>query len=101
MKKLITKVKMKVTPELSEQVQKIVFNHGGSWCGFPGLKEVQYTEKKYLFINWDKRIAAGDSSNDDIKINIEQEDNEKYVEVSAKAFIAGNGEKIINKRRKK
>jgi len=49
--------KMKVTPEQSKKVQKILFAHGCYWYGH--LKEVQLETEPYLYLDSDKEICFG------------------------------------------
>ena len=42
---MITKIKMEVTPDLSERVQATVFAKGGTWVD--GDTEVVYTGERY------------------------------------------------------
>ena len=49
--------KMKVTPEQSKKVQKILFAHGCYWYGH--LKVVQCETEPYLYLNSDKEISFG------------------------------------------
>lgn len=47
--------KVKVTPEVSEKIQKIGFEEGVKWAG--GRKEVGHTEEPGLFFNIDHNFA--------------------------------------------
>lgn len=78
-----TNIKLRVTPEQSEAVQKICFANGINW----NIKEnkISYTTAEYLFIEptriWFRGIANHDSG-------IE---TEGYTEVDAELFIRTNG----------
>lgn len=78
-----TNIKLKVTPEQSEAVQKICFSNGIYWC----LKEneISYTEAEYLFIEptriWFREIANHNKGSETLG----------YTEVDADLFIRTNG----------
>ena len=78
-----TNIKLRVTPEQSEAVQKICFSNGIDW--YVKENEISYTEAEYLFIEptriWFREIANHDSG-------IE---TEGYIEVDADLFIRTNG----------
>ena len=85
-----TNIKLRVTPEQSEAVQKICFANGITWSA--GEDKISYTEAEYLFIEptgiWFRGITDHDSG-------IE---TEGYTEVDADLFIRTNGtcEEAIN-----
>lgn len=78
-----TNIKLKVTPEQSEAVQKICFAKGIEWltCN----SSVAFTDKEYLFIDsnriWFRRIADHNSDMETVG----------YTEVDADLFIQTNG----------
>lgn len=78
-----TNIKLRVTPEQSEAVQKICFANGITWSA--GEDKISYTEAEYLFIEpagiWFRGITDHDSG-------IE---TEGYIEVDADLFIRTNG----------
>lgn len=78
-----TNIKLRVTPEQSEAVQKICFANGVFFIG--ANDKISYTEAEYLFIEpakiWYREIADHDSG-------IE---TEGYTEVDADLFIRTNG----------
>ena len=78
---MITGIKMEVTEELSERVQKIVFGNGGKWV--TGEAEI-LTGERYLYLNEDRELLVGNKSSY-FKAH-------KYKEVSAYDFIASQGE---------
>ncbi len=79
---MLTEVKMKVTPELSERVQEIVFANGGSWPN--GKREIKYIDYKYLFINEDKKISMIYDNEDFYK-------EHEFEEIDAYSFIVSAG----------
>lgn len=79
---MVNKIKMQVTPELSERVQEIIFTNGGYWG--KGCTKVLYIDKPYLFI--DKFNEIGYSA----KKEFFEEDG--FEEVSPYDFIASQGE---------
>jgi hypothetical protein len=86
---MITKVKMVVTPELSERVQEIVFKNGGGWYDVNSTlinKQVENTEHPYLFI--DKNKWLGFAKVDDTAFFKAFD----YIKVSPYDFIASQGE---------
>ena len=78
---MITGIKMEVTEELSERVQKIVFGNGGKWV--TGEAEI-LTGERYLYLNEDRELLVGNKSSY-FKAH-------KHKEVSAYDFIASQGE---------
>ena len=78
-----TNIKLKVTPEQSEAVQKICFANGVEWLTFNS--SVSFTDKEYLFIDfnriWFRRIADHNSDMETVG----------YKEVDADLFIQTNG----------
>ena len=78
-----TNIKLRVTPEQSEAVQKICFANGINWID--GRNTPMYLNFEYLFIEptriWFREIANHDSG-------IE---TEGYIEVDADLFIRTNG----------
>ena len=78
-----TNIKLRVTPEQSEAVQKICFANGINWS----MKEnkISYTTAEYLFIEptriWFREIANHDSGMETVG----------YTEVDAELFIRTNG----------
>ena len=79
---MVTEIKMMVTPDLSERVQKIVFSGSGSWID--GYKEISDLKSRYLYINKKGRLSLGNDENYFI--------NHRYEEISAYDFIASQGE---------
>ena len=85
-----TNIKLRVTPEQSEAVQKICFANGAEWLTFNST--VSFTDKEYLFIEptriWFRGIANHDSGIETVG----------YTEVDADLFIRTNGtcEESIN-----
>ena len=85
-----TNIKLRVTPEQSEAVQKICFANGAEWLTFNST--VSFTDKEYLFIDsniiWYRGIT-------DHNIGFA---TEGYTEVDADLFIRTNGtcEESIN-----
>jgi len=78
---MITGIKMEVTEELSERVQKIVFGNGGKWV--TGEAEI-LTGERYLYLNEDRELLVGNKSSY-FKAH-------KYKEVSPYDFIVSQGE---------
>ena len=78
-----TNIKLRVTPEQSEAVQKICFANGIEWLTFNS--SVSFTDKEYLFIDfnriWFRRIADHNSDMETVG----------YKEVDADLFIRTNG----------
>ena len=78
-----TNIKLRVTPEQSEAVQKICFANSVTWSA--GEYKISYTTAEYLFIEptgiWFRGITDHDSG-------IE---TEGYIEVDADLFIRTNG----------
>lgn len=78
-----TNIKLRVTPEQSEAVQKICFANGINW--YVKENEISYTEAEYLFIEptriWFRRITDHDSGIETVG----------YTEVDADLFIRTNG----------
>lgn len=85
-----TNIKLRVTPEQSEAVQKICFANGAEWLTFNST--VSFTDKEYLFI--DSNIIWCRGITDHTK-GIE---TVGYTEVDADLFIRTNGtcEESIN-----
>ena len=79
-----TNIKLRVTPEQSEAVQKICFANGINWAA-GNCNEVRYTKAEYLFIDSDRVWFRGIT---DHNIGIE---TEGYTEVDADLFIRTNG----------
>ena len=78
-----TNIKLRVTPEQSEAVQKICFANG---IFFSGVKDkISYLEAGYLFIESD-RIWYRDFTNHNIGF-----ETKEYTEVDADLFIRTNG----------
>ena len=78
-----TNIKLKVTPEQSEAVQKICFANGVEWSS--GENKISYTVAEYLFIEptgiWCRGITDHDSGMETLG----------YSEVDADLFIRTNG----------
>lgn len=85
-----TNIKLRVTPEQSEAVQKICFANGAEWLTFNST--VSFTDKEYLFIDsniiWYRGITDHNSDMETVG----------YTEVDADLFIRTNGtcEESIN-----
>ena len=78
-----TNIKLEVTPEQSEAVQKICFANGIKWLISNDI--VSFTDKEYLFIESD-RIWCRDFTNHNIG-----SETKGYTEVDADLFIRTNG----------
>ena len=78
-----TNIKLKVTPEQSEAVQKICFANGINWIA--GENKISHTTAEYLFIEptgiWFRGIADHESGMETVG----------YTEVDADLFIRTNG----------
>ena len=78
-----TNIKLKVTPEQSEAVQKICFTNGIDWSG--GENKIFYTFAEYLFIEptgiWCRGITDHNKGSETLG----------YTEVDADLFIRTNG----------
>ncbi len=78
-----TNIKLRVTPEQFEAVQKICFANGIYW--YVKENEISYTEAEYLFIEptriWFREIANHNLGSE----------TEGYIEVDADLFIRTNG----------
>lgn len=78
-----TNIKLRVTPEQSEAVQKICFANGINWSG--GENKISYTFFKYLFIEptgiWCRGITDHNKGSETLG----------YTEVDADLFIRTNG----------
>lgn len=78
-----TNIKLKVTPEQSEAVQKICFANGIDWSG--GENKIFYTFAEYLFIEptgiWCRGITDHNKGSETLG----------YTEVDADLFIRTNG----------
>ena len=78
-----TNIKLKVTPEQSEAVQKICFANGIDWSA--GENKISHTTAEYLFIEptgrWFRGIADHESGME----------TKGYTEVDADLFIRTNG----------
>ena len=79
-----TNIKLRVTPEQSEAIQKICFANGVLWSA-GNAKKVKYTKAEYLFIDSDRVWFR---SINDHNSGIE---TEGYTEVDADLFIRTNG----------
>jgi len=75
--KIITGVKMEVTPELSERVQKVVLKNLGSWNS--SNRNVMYTNEPYLYITAHFRLEVG--TKEEIYLN------DKREEIQAEDFL--------------
>ena len=80
---MVTRIKMKVTPELSKRVQEIVFANGGKWKWWDA--KISNTDEKYLYVDENKDLMWGR----DIEFYKQQHD---YKEVKAIDFIVSQGE---------
>lgn len=78
-----TNIKLKVTPEQSEAVQKICFANGIQW--FTLNTTVSFTDKEYLFIE-PTRIWCREITNHNKGV-----ETKGYAEVDADLFIRTNG----------
>jgi hypothetical protein len=86
---MITRVKMRVTPELSERVQEIVFKNGGGWFTIDSKepkKQIEETKHPYLFISTSKYLGFAKEEDSALFKNLD------YTEVSPCDFIMSNGE---------
>ena len=77
-----TNIKLRVTPEQSEAVQKICFANGVVWSAVEN--KISYTEAEYLFIEHDK-IWYRDYSDHNTGAH-----TKGYTEVDADLFIRTN-----------
>ena len=81
MNKIKTNIKMRVTPEQSEKIQKICFENGNGWTSGKGLKHL---DKPYLYINKYGELRYTDKDSQTFFIDDKEE-------VSAELFIRTNG----------
>ena len=78
-----TNIKLRVTPEQSEAVQKICFANGAEWLTFNST--VSFTDKEYLFIDSNRIWCRG------ITDHTKGIETLRYTEVDANLFIRTNG----------
>ncbi len=85
-----TNIKLRVTPEQSEAVQKICFANGAEWLTCNST--VSFTDKEYLFIDSNRIWCRG------ITDHTKGIETLRYTEVDADLFIRTNGtcEESIN-----
>lgn len=79
-----TNIKLRVTPEQSEAVQKICFANGAEWFTF-NSNTVSFTDKEYLFIDSNRIWCRG------ITDHTKGTETLRYTEVDANLFIRTNG----------
>ena len=89
---MLTGIKMIVTPNQSEEVQKIFFANGGTRVD--GNRVIENTDCSMIFIDWDNKIwfLEGDNISDD---GISDEDyfsEHIFTYVDTEFFIRTNGE---------
>jgi len=80
---MVTNIKMEVTPDLSNRIQKIVFANDGKQKDILNEK-IAYTKYKYIFIDKDKYMFMSNLK-DKFK-------NSSFEEISAYDFIASQGQ---------
>lgn len=80
MSKIKMGIKMRVTPEQSEIVQKLCFENGIEWLK---STEIKHLDKRCIYINLSKYLGYSDDDK-----YFDEDDNE---EVSADIFIRTNG----------
>lgn len=76
-------IKLRVTPEQSEAVQKICFANGAEWLTFNS--SISFIDKEYLFIESNRIWCRG------ITDHTKGIETEGYTEVDADLFIRTNG----------
>lgn len=79
-----TNIKLRVTPEQSEAVQKICFANGAEWFTF-NSNTVSFTDKEYLFIDSNRIWCRG------ITDHTKGTETLRYTEVDTDLFIRTNG----------
>lgn len=82
MNQIKTNIKMRVTPEQSEKIQKICFENGNGWTSG---KILNHLDKPYLYLNRYSELGYTDINSELYFINDTRE------EVLADLFIRTNG----------
>ena len=80
--------KIKVNPEQSEVIQKLLFIAGYSWSGFYNLHTVQFKYSRYLFLDYGRLCQSNDENTyvtaNNIEITFDEFITELEIELNEK-----------------